>query len=153
MTKRIVVDGEAATLSETVTEQDVVIHARGKGKHRRAIPSAEVSEPLSNAYSLWVLENDTEPEATDPVFFNDQGEPIKSFKKGLTHLFESAGLLYDREGRRRTAYCFRHYYITSKLLAKTPPYVVAINVGTSVKMIEKTYSHVVPHMFAADLRK
>ena len=134
-------------------ENTITIHARGKGKHKHLVPGDKATRWLYSLLERWYSEFDTIPNDDDPVFFNQQGEPIKSFKIGLASLFDAAGLLHDQQNRRRTAYCFRHYYITQAILAnEVPLYVIAINVGTGVDQIERTYSHVQPHMFSKELR-
>ena len=60
------------------------------------------------------------------------------FKK----LLEDAGLLYDEFGKARTLYSCRHTYATFRLLyKKVPVHTLAVNMGTSLAMIEKHYSH------------
>ena len=55
-----------------------------------------------------------------------------------------AKLKTDAFGRARSAYSFRHTYATRQLRKGTDVYTLAINMRTSVKMIEMYYSDVVP---------
>ena len=45
-------------------------------------------------------------------------------------------------GIPRTTYCFRHTYATLRLSAGVDVYILAQQMGTSVKMIEQHYGHV-----------
>ncbi len=147
----VIVD-DLPELGELELAGDLKIHVRGKGKFGPAIAPPEAFTCFEILHNQWHNRFGELPEEHDPIFFNYAGEPIKSFKGGLAQLLNAAGLLYDREGRRRDAKTFRHYYITQKLVEGVPPYVVAINTRTSVKMIENTYSKAMPDMFADELR-
>ena len=53
------------------------------------------------------------------------------------------GLLYDPDGKPRVVYCLRHTYATQRLLhGDLRIEELANNMGTSVAMIQKHYSHV-----------
>jgi integrase len=74
----------------------------------------------------------------------------------LRQLFEpmlrKAGLLFDKDGKRRTLYSCRHTYATFSLLyRKVPVHTLARNMSTSVAMIERHYSHLTPRLAARDL--
>lgn len=133
-------------------ETPFTIWARGKGKHKHLVPGDRAARWIYALLEQWHSEFETVPDGDDPVFFNKDGKPIKSFKIGLASLLMAADLLYDKQNRRRTAYCFRHYYITQKILAGIDLFTIAINVGTSVKLIESTYSHITPLMYEKQLR-
>jgi hypothetical protein len=52
---------------------------------------------------------------------------------------KDCGLKYDWQGRGRSLYSLRHYFITTRLQAGTDPYRLAKLCGTSVRMIETFY--------------
>ena len=52
------------------------------------------------------------PKDEDPVFATPSGKRLGSVKKSLSELLKAAGLLTDHRGARRTAYSFRHFYIS-----------------------------------------
>ena len=62
----------------------------------------------------------------------------------LNALLDAAKLKTDAFDRARSAYSFRHTYATRQLRKGTDVYTLAINMRTSVKMIEMYYSDVVP---------
>ena len=47
----------------------------------------------------------------------------------------------ESEGRHITLYSARHFYCTKRLQAGVDVFLLALNMGTSVKYIEETYSH------------
>jgi integrase len=57
-----------------------------------------------------------------------------------------AELLTGAEGTDRTLYSFRHFYATQELIREPPItiHLLAKQMGTSVKMIEKHYGHTEP---------
>lgn len=61
------------------------------------------------------------------------------------------GMKTDSQGQQLSLYSFRHTYATNQLLRKVDIYLLARNMGTSVRMIEKHYSHVVVEQKADQL--
>ena len=75
-----------------------VIQARGKGKDRELAAMPETLTFFNLLRSLFYVATGKMPEGEDPVFFNHQGERIRSFKGGLAELLEAAGLRTARCG-------------------------------------------------------
>ena len=77
---------------------------------------------------LFVLSDETQPKRLDGTF-----------KKFLI----DAELLVGAESKDRTLYSFRHFYASQELLREPPItiYLLAKQMGTSVKMIEHHYGH------------
>ena len=69
----------------------------------------------------------------------------------LNALLDAAKLKTDAFDRARSAYSFRHTCATRQLRKGTDVYTLAINMRTSVKMIEMYYSDVVPDDVAKQL--
>jgi integrase len=63
-----------------------------------------------------------------------------------------ASLLTDHHGARRTAYSFRHFYISQQLIAGVDVFLLAKNTGTSSDMIERFYGQVTLERMAKELR-
>ena len=93
----------------------IVIQARGKGKDRELAAMPETLTFFNVLRSLFYLVAEEMPGDGDPVFFNHQGERIRSFKKGLAELLEAADLRQSRDGRLRDSFSFRHFYITQQI--------------------------------------
>ena len=64
---------------------------------------------------------------------------------------ESAELLKDRHGANRTLYSLRHTYATFQILNGVDYHALSKNMGTSIGMLEKHYSHLTPTLAANQL--
>ena len=121
---------------------DVGIWAFGKGlPARRLVPRRKAVAALEGLFFAYSRQFGRNPEKTDPVFCNYKGERIKNFSNSLKALLKAADLLTASDGSNFTAYCFRHTYATWAL-QRDPPvdvYTLAINMRTSVEMIQKWY--------------
>jgi integrase len=83
---------------------------------------------------------------TDHVFTLWDGRTWKktnrrSFDYQYHKLMERVGIT-DWKVRNLTSYSFRHYAITKRILEGANPFVLAKDMGTSLKQFEKTYFHV-----------
>jgi integrase len=82
-------------------------------------------------------------DVNDWVFCDASGKQNNGFYKTLPKMLEEAGLLYDENGDRRTAYSLRHYYAEERFrdmgynLATYD--MLAENMGTSRKQIDDHY--------------
>ncbi len=87
---------------------------------------------------LFVLSDGTQPKRMDGTF-----------KKFLT----DAELLVGAEDKDRTLYSFRHFYASQQLMRNIPIsiYLLAKQMGTSVKMIEHHYGHMETYQKADEL--
>lgn len=80
------------------------------------------------------------------VFADRNGKPITShaINQNFNEFLSTYKLKTGADGKDRTPYSLRHYYITKALLRGIPIHDIALQVGTSVKMIEAFYSKVSP---------
>lgn len=89
---------------------------------------------------------------TDFIFRLPDGSKIKELRALFVRLLTDCGLREDHDGIKRTLYSLRHTYATFRLLYGGVDYkTLADNMGTSVAMIEKHYSHLETRMKAAEL--
>ena len=77
--------------------------------------------------------------------------PIKDFKRSFRNLLKATNLEYDADGRRRTIYSLRHFYITFLIENGVTTAMIAANTLTSEAMINKYYNHLKPKMVADQL--
>ena len=116
----------------------LVIYVRGKGKERKLIAPTSVSTYLDRVREL---SKATKPD--DPVFTIINGKPAKwLYRDTVEELLKYTELRDGPSGIPRTTYCFRHTYATLRLSAGVDVYILAQQMGTSVKMIEQHYGHV-----------
>ena len=82
-------------------------------------------------------------DADDWLFCNLDGTCNKGFFKTLTKVLAEAGVLHDRDGGKRTAYSFRHYFAEERLAAMNANPrafdILSVNMGTSRQMLENHY--------------
>ena len=82
---------------------------------------------------------------------------IKTFRKGferflIRHTTSKFKLWDDNESPHRTLYSLRHLYATQRLInGDLGVYELALNMGTSIRELERTYSKALPQAFAAKL--
>jgi integrase len=127
----------------------------GKTGSREVVArTPEVQTYFRRIWDLRCGEMDGEsPSKDDFIFCHRNGAPIHSFKKGFMTLITEAGVEKDREGQRRTIYSLRHTYATFRLHEGVNHYVLARNMGTSVKMLEQFYGHMSTRAMASELTK
>ncbi len=87
------------------------------------------------------------------VFRLPDGSRTNSLNQTFEALLIDAGLLQDRNtNQNRTLYSLRHTYATLSLIrGAVEPHVLARQMGTSILMIDKHYSHLIPRQRARDL--
>lgn len=79
----------------------------------------------------------------EPLFVLSDGTQPKRMDGTFKKFLKDADLLIGAEEKERTLYSFRHFYATQQLLREPPItiYLLAKQLGTSVKMIEHHYGH------------
>lgn len=129
---------DITTAKDKDGQQILVIYVRGKGKERKLIAPTSVSTYLDRVRAL---SKATAPD--DPVFTIINGKPAKwLYRDTVEELLKYADLRDGPSGIPRTTYCFRHTYATLRLSSGVDVYILAQQMGTSVKMIEQHYGHV-----------
>jgi len=105
------------------------------------------------------------PEDTDYIFSNiastKRGKNIPyqtpAMEKRLKDVLVGSGLQdkFDSEVPKRTIvlYSGRHYYCSMRLKNGVDIYLLALNMGTSVKYIEQTYSHLTTSIMTNEITK
>jgi integrase len=135
-------------------QTNVVLHVTGKTGAREVVArTPEVRTYFERIWNLRTEELGTKPTREDPVFSHPDGRPIQSFKKGFSALLQEAEVEIDRNGDKRTIYSLRHTYATFRLQEGVNHYVLARNMGTSVKMLENFYGHTSTRAMADELTK
>ena len=84
----------------------------------------------------------------DYVFRMADGKRPYDINGTFEILLKDSGLLKDRHGDVRTLYSLRHTYATFQVLNGIDLHVLARQMGTSIGMLEKHYSHLIPTMKA-----
>jgi len=66
-------------------------------------------------------------------------------------MLNALALLKERHGNVRTLYSLRHTYATLPIIAGIDTHKLAKNMGTSIAMLERHYSHLTPTLAAEEL--
>ena len=135
-------------------EFNIILHVQGKTGAREVV--ARTSAVQTYFQRIWELrskELDRKPSKDDYVFCHKDGTTIQTFKNGFEALITEAGVNVDRNGEKRTIYSLRHTYATFRLQEGVNHYVLARNMGTSVKMLENYYGHTSNRAMADELTK
>ncbi len=132
---------EAGPIGELHNKVRFRVH--GKSKHREFIPHECAIPAVGTLWDLWKIAHDgNPPKDTDPVFATADGKRQRSFRKSLIELLKAAGLQHDHRGVGRSAYSFRHFYISQQIKNGVDVFLLAKNTGTSPEMIRKFYADV-----------
>ena len=116
----------------------LVIFVQGKGKTRQLIAPKSVGDYLDR-----VRAHSKVTKSDDHVFTIINSKPVVwLYRDTVEELLKYASLRDGPSGIPRTTYCFRHTYATFRLSAGVDVYLLAQQMGTSVKMIEQHYGHV-----------
>ena len=123
------------------------LRVKGKTGERTLIVGNWAAKHFDRLCLPW----DRNPDA--PIFALPNGEQPKdmhgAFERCLRH--DDVKLLRDSSGRTRTLYSLRHTYATAAILVGTDLHTLARQMGTSVAMLERHYSHLTPSMRAPQL--
>ncbi|WP_137863541.1 MULTISPECIES: site-specific integrase [unclassified Sphingomonas] len=134
----------------------VVLFVQGKGKSRKLVAVSSVGKYLARIREQareanWKRAGKNgkqsdpvyDPKPTDTVFTTIDGTPAKTLYGTLVEdMLTDAGLRVGPCGTIRSTYSFRHTYATYRLSEGVDVYLLAEQMGTSVKMIEDHYGHV-----------
>lgn len=150
------------TPEQRKTNRVVRIHAEnsktGKGRYIVA-PIAEKLDRIKKHYKKLGYE----PKPNDYVFINltktkrDKNIPYQTpaMEKRLKSVLLLSGMKerLDADGRHITLYSARHFYCTMRLMNKVDMHTLALNMGTSITYIEKTYSHLTTLMMSDEITR
>jgi len=148
------IESQRRLLVDAAQVTDFIFWVHGKTGSRDVVGrNEEIGSYLQRIWELRAKELGKNPAPEEYVFCHRDGRPIGSFKKGLEALFKAAGVIASAEGGNRTAYSIRHTYATRRLEEGVNPYLLAKNMGTSVKMLESFYGHTTNRTNAEELTK
>jgi integrase len=150
----IELDQEGKPIRKTETNEELYLLVRGKTGERNVFArTATVNAlkriamrnyPLTEFPALWLKSFlDDKRKTTEKVFVLTDGKGPTSFQNLFEDYLTHCGILFSKSsGKKRVFYSLRHTYATQMLeVNKTPIHTLAIQMGTSVGMIEKHYSH------------
>jgi integrase len=133
---------------------NIILSVSGKAKSREL-----VANDVCRDYLTRILEQQRgfsekygfQFKAHDEFVFSDcRGRKIQSMKGNFNALLDEAGLTRDKAGKKRSLSSLRIFYCTMRLLKgdNVDLYNLALNMGSSVKMLQKTYSRLTARLKA-----
>lgn len=108
----------------------------------------QVIEKLKKLYAV----NNILFTSDSPLFLNYQGKPSYNFKKGFKSLMDDTSMKKYNNQNIYTLYSCRHTYISMSLKNSVNVATIAIQTGTSIRMIEKNYNHLKIHQVKNELK-
>ena len=135
---------EDVTSYSTRDGDDVILKVKGKTGLREAVLNPGSERSLQRLFDLRKEELDgVKPSPNEYVFLSRKtGKQYTTFKTSFNSMLKYCGIELEKDGLNRTIYSLRHFYGTQRLKGNISPYILAKQMGTSVEMIEKHYSHV-----------
>jgi len=133
---------------------------KGQARFVQTQPSAnqtlkrwrEVSPHNKTNDLVWFGQIDAETRI--PKQFVDLNRGFQIFLKRVPYQEREDGLLFDRDGDKRSLYSLRHTYATLRLeKGDVSVYDLAMNMGCKVQQIENHYSHLVPKQRRHEITK
>ena len=123
---------------------DIILKVKGKTGLREVFLNTGSEQSLHRLFDLRKEElNGVRPSPNEYVFLSRKTEkPYTSFKTSFNSMLKYCGIELEKDGLNRTIYSLRHFYGTQRLKENLNQYQLAKQMGTSVEMIEKHYSHV-----------
>lgn len=91
------------------------------------------------------------PDSSEAIFCHPDGSPIQQFKHSFKSVLNYAKVPVEVDGKARTIYSLRHFYATRRLSKEASAHLIAKQMGTSIEMLEKHYSHVISSKVAAEI--
>ena len=131
-------DLDRVILSEE--DERLLISVDGKTGKRQVVANAGTENYIKRIYDFRKEELGKEPDKTENIFCHTDGTAVGEYSGGFENLLKKCDLWENKDGDRRTLYSLRHTYATMRI-NEVPIYQLAINMGTSVEMIENYYGH------------
>ena len=121
-----------------------ILRVRGKTGLREVVLNPGSDVYLKRLFDLRKEELEGSPPPPNEFVFLSRrtGKPYSTFKTSFNSMLKYCEITVEKDGLNRTIYSLRHFYGTQRLRGNINPYILSKQMGTSVEMIEKYYSHV-----------
>ena len=136
----------------------LLINVDGKRGKREAVARTATTDYLMRLQAMNPdianMDFDTliEKRVDDYIFKTESGKTVTAdaLRGSFKQLLKTLDLVYGADSKSRSLYSLRHMYATFALKAGRDIHKLALQMGTSVAMLEKFYSKVSPRMNAAE---
>jgi integrase len=137
----------------------ILLDVSGKSKYRTLVANDECRDYLNRIRQQMIRMAQKYgfkfDEKNGFVFTDYRGRKIGSFKKTFNAWLEEAGVIRDKDGYKRCLGSLRIFYATMRLLRSDnlDLYDLALQMGTSVQMLQKTYSRLTARLKAHKIKR
>jgi integrase len=137
----------------------ILFDVAGKSKYRTLVANDECREYLLRIKDRMKLMAEKYSYKLDEkngyVFTDYRGRKVGSFKKAFNAWMVNAEVIEDKDGNKRCLGSLRIFYATMRLLKgdHLDLYDLALQMGTSVQMLQKTYSRLTARLRASKIKK
>lgn len=137
----------------------ILFDVSGKSKYRTLVANDDCRDYLNRIREhmrLMARKYDFKIDEKNGYVFTDyRGRKIGSFKKTFNAWLEEAEVSKDKDGYKRCLGSLRIFYATMRLLKSEnlDLYDLALQMGTSVQMLQKTYSRITARMKANKIKR
>ena len=138
--------------------KSIFFSVSGKAKNRELVANDVCKDYLNRLLEkqrYYSQKYNWEFKATDEYVFSDyRGRKIKSLKGNFELLMKEAGVTRDKRERKRSLSSLRIFYCTMRLLKgeNIDLYDLALQMGTSVELLQKTYSRLTARLKAHKIK-
>ena len=131
---------DLSSVEETGGDERLLFAVDGKTGKRSVVANAGVERYIKRLWEFRSKEIDGSVNKREFIFCHPNGKSVGSYTKGFQNLLHECDLRVATDGMNRTLYSLRHTYATMRI-NEVSVYQLAVNMGTSVEMIENYYSH------------
>lgn len=137
----------------------ILFDVTGKSKYRTLVANDDCREYLERIRERMKVMSQKYDYKFDEkngfVFTDYRGRKIGSFKKTFNAWLEEAEVIRDKDGYKRCLGSLRIFYATQRLLKSEnlDLYDLALQMGTSVQMLQKTYSRLTARLRANKIKR
>ena len=144
---------------DTSGHSSILFDVSGKSKYRTLVANDECRDYLQRIRERMTLMAKKygfkHDEKSGYVFTDYRGRKVGSFKKCFNAWMMDAGVNEDKDGNKRCLGSLRIFYATMRLLKGEglDLYDLALQMGTSVQMLQKTYSRLTARLKAHKIKR
>ena len=125
-------------------DDPLVVEVKGKTGKRQVVFNKGSDEYVRRLFDLRTKHLGSTPPLNEVIFVNySTNKPFTSMKNSFMSLMKFCNIPLEKDGINRTLYSLRHFYITMRLSQDVSIHLLSKNVGSSIDMLERFYSHII----------
>lgn len=125
-------------------DDPLVVEVKGKTGKRQVVFNKGSDEYVRRLFDLRTKHLGSTPPLNEVIFVNySTNKLFTSMKNSFIGLMKFCNIPLEKDGINRTLYSLRHFYITMRLSQDVSIHLLSKNVGSSIDMLERFYSHII----------